>query len=449
LQKLSNIAGRSLGIDNAVMRSIRPYWDLTRLSHHAPELAPFAVWLSWAQLITWGSVFYTFSLIMGPVERELGLSRADASLGFSLALLADGLMAYAIGRWIDRGHERRVMTWGSAWVGMCLWAHSFIDSLAGFYAVWLGLGLGMSATLYAPVFAVVTRRFPNDFRRAIIIMTFLGGLASTVFIPLSSWLIQSLGWRHALWVLALMQWLICMPLHAWLLQGAAPQKVAAIAAKSTDPLVDSDSHASPSSSTVSVRVHLKRAPFWLLAGFMLMTAIVSSALPAHMVSLLEEAHLSPAWVIAIPASIGAIQVLGRFLLFLFEKHLDVHAANKWIPCLVPLGLVCLVVGGLAPWAALLFVTLYGLGNGLNTIVKGTAMAQYVSRDHVGQLNGVLGVPLALGRAVAPWALGLMWTPEVGYTNGLRCLLLAGVLGVACLWWAQKRAHPAHTKGLTN
>jgi MFS family permease len=449
LQKLSNIAGRSLGIDNAVMRSIRPYWDLTRLSHHAPELAPFAVWLSWAQLITWGSVFYTFSLIMGPVERELGLSRADASLGFSLALLADGLMAYAIGRWIDRGHERRVMTWGSAWVGMCLWAHSFIDSLAGFYAVWLGLGLGMSATLYAPVFAVVTRRFPNDFRRAIIIMTFLGGLASTVFIPLSSWLIQSLGWRHALWVLALMQWLICMPLHAWLLQGAAPQKVAAIAAKSTDPLVDSDSHASPSSSTVSLRVHLKRAPFWLLAGFMLMTAIVSSALPAHMVSLLEEAHLSPAWVIAIPAAIGAIQVLGRFLLFLFEKHLDVHAANKWIPCLVPLGLVCLVVGGLAPWAALLFVTLYGLGNGLNTIVKGTAMAQYVSRDHVGQLNGVLGVPLALGRAVAPWALGLMWTPEVGYTNGLRCLLLAGVLGVACLWWAQKRAHLAHTKGLTN
>jgi hypothetical protein len=182
---------------------------------------------------------------------------------------------------------------------------------------------------------------------------------------------------------------------------------------------------------------------------MLMTAIVSSALPAHMVSLLEEAHLSPAWVIAIPASIGAIQVLGRFLLFVFEKHLDVHAANKWIPCLVPLGLVFLVAGGLAPWAALLFVTFYGLGNGLNTIVKGTAMAQYVSRDHVGQLNGVLGVPLAMGRAVAPWALGLMWTPEVGYTHGLRWLLLAGVLGVACLWWAQKSALQAHTKALTN
>jgi MFS family permease len=412
------------------MRSIRPYWDLTQITHHAPDLGPFAVWLSWAQLITWGSVFYTFSLLMGPVERELGLSRAEASLGFSLALLADGLMAYPIGRWIDRGDERRVMTWGSAWVGLCLLAHSFIDSLMGFYAVWLGLGLGMSATLYAPVFAVVTRRFPNDFRRAIIIMTFLGGLASTVFIPLTSWLIQIFGWRHALWVLALFQWLICLPLHAWLLQGAAKKKVAEEATPEQE-------LAKP---VVSIRVHLMRPPFWLLAGFMFMTAIVSSALPAHMVSLLEEAHMSPAWVIAIPASIGAIQVLGRFLLFMFEKHLDVHAANKWIPCLVPLGLVFLVAGGLAPWAALLFVTFYGLGNGLNTIVKGTAMAQYVSRDHVGQLNGVLGLPLAMGRAVAPWGLGLMWTPEEGYTQGLRYLLLIGVIGVACLWWAQKSAH---------
>jgi hypothetical protein len=149
-----------------------------------------------------------------------------------------------------------------------------------------------------------------------------------------------------------------------------------------------------------------------------MTAVVGSALPAHMISLLEEANLSPAWVIAIPASIGVIQVLGRLLLFVFEKHLDVHAANKWIPCLVPLGLVFLVAGGLTPWAAILFVTFYGLGNGLNTIVKGTA----------------------LGRAIAPWALGLMWTPEVGYTDGLRWLLVLGILSVACLWWAQKSAY---------
>ena len=169
-------------------------------------------WLSLSQLITWGSVFYTFALLLEPVERELGLTRAQSSLAFSLALLAEGLLAYPVGRWIDAGHERAVMTGGSILVAACLAAHSLIDSIAGFYAVWAILGAALAATLYNPVFAVVTRRFPLDFRRAIITLTFLGGLASTVFIPLSAWLIQSLGWRHALWVLAAINLLVCAPL---------------------------------------------------------------------------------------------------------------------------------------------------------------------------------------------------------------------------------------------
>ena len=153
--------------------------------------------LSIAQLITWGSVFYGFALLMEPVEQALGLSRAESSLAFSLALLAEGLLAYPIGRLIDRGHERAVMTCGSVLVFACLVLHSFISSAWEFYAVWLGLGAALAATLYTPAFAIVTRRFPGDFRRAIITLTFLGGLASTVFIPLTSWLIANFGWRHA------------------------------------------------------------------------------------------------------------------------------------------------------------------------------------------------------------------------------------------------------------
>ena len=181
---------------------------------HPPTTAASSAGSRSAQLITWGSVFYTFALLMEPVERELGLTRAQSSLAFSLALLAEGLMAWPVGRWIDRGHERAVMTGGSLLVAAGLLLHSVVHSAAGFYAVWLLLGAALSATLYTPVFAVVTRRFPNDFRRAIITLTFLGGLASTVFIPLIAWLIAQLGWRHALWVLAALHLLVCAPLHA-------------------------------------------------------------------------------------------------------------------------------------------------------------------------------------------------------------------------------------------
>lgn len=387
-------------------------------------LGPFSFWLSLPQLITWGSVFYTFSLLMTPLEAELGMSRAQSSLAFSLALLAEGLMAYAVGRWIDQGHERLVMTLGSIWVGLGLMAHSWVTSVTAFYAVWVWLGLGLAATLYSPAFAVVTRRFAQDFRRAIITLTFLGGLASTVFIPLSSWWIALWGWRYALWALAALQLLVCAPLHAWLLQDAAPQ---------THRGDDQPPAKSP------VREHLRHAPFWLLAVFSLFMMAVTSALPAHMIALLQEAQLPPAWVIAIPAAIGVIQVVGRLLLFVFERHWDVHTANRWIPTLIPLGLLVLLTGGLNPLAASVFVVLYGLGNGMNTIVKGTAMAQYVSRQHVGQLNGLMGVPIALARALAPLTVGLLWSPAKGYGLALGWLLLASIMGTAALWMAQHLA----------
>ena len=396
---------------------------------HAPSalaLGPFSFWLSLPQLITWGSVFYTFSLLMAPLEAELGMGRAESSLAFSLALLAEGLMAYGVGRWIDAGHERRVMTLGSLWVGLGLVGHSFVTTVAGFYAAWIWLGLGMAATLYNPVFAVVTRRFPLNFRRAIITLTFLGGLASTVFIPLFAWWMELWGWRQALWALAGLQLLVCAPLHGWLLKGAPRTPIEPSATLGAAPLT-------------SVREHLRHAPFWLLALFMVLTMSVTSALPAHMIALLQESGLSPVWVITIPAAIGVVQVLGRLVLFVFERHWDVHAANRWIPTLIPAGVVALLMGGLSPIASLVFVLLYGLGNGMNTIVKGTAMAQYVSRAHVGQLNGLLGLPIALARAAAPLILGLLWSPAHGYTLALWWLLAASLMGMAALWAAQRSA----------
>ena len=378
-------------------------------------------WLSLAQLITWGSVFYTFALLMEPVERELGLTRAESSLGFSLALLAEGLLAYPVGRLIDRGHERAVMAVGSLAVAAGLLLHSQIQSATGFYAAWMLLGCALAASLYNPVFAVVTRRYPLDYRRAIITLTFLGGLASTVFIPLSAWLIATLGWRHALWVLAALQLLVCLPIHAISLRHAPKSVLVAAGA------------------TASPRAHLRSPPFLLIGLFVVLMMAVTAALPAHMISLLRENGLTEVWVIAIPASIGVVQVAGRLLLYFFEHHFDLHLANRLIPCLIPLGLTALLAGAGHPQAALLFVLLYGLGNGMLTIVKGTAIAQYVSREHVASLNGALGVPTALARALSPWLLGILWSPEAGYRHGLWLLLAVSCVAVLALLLAQRVA----------
>jgi MFS family permease len=380
-------------------------------------------WLSLAQLITWGSVFYTFALLLEPVERELGLTRAQSSLAFSLALLAEGLFAYPVGRWIDRGHERAVMAGGSLVVAAALAWHSQVRSVEAFYAVWAVLGAALAATLYTPVFAVVTRRWPNDFRRAIITMTFLGGLASSVFIPLSAWLIAAFGWRQALLVLAAVHLLVCLPLHWICLRDAPP---------ATQPRASTREEHSP-------QALLRSAPFLLIGVFVVGMMAVTAAIPPHLISLLRESGLAEAWVIAIPATIGVMQVFGRLLLYFFEHRFDLHLANRLIPVLLPLALAALIAGAASPLAGVLFVLLYGIGNGMLTIVKGTAIAQYVSREHVASLNGALGLPQAISRAVAPLLLGVLWTREAGYRWGLAVLLAVGIAAALALVLAQRRS----------
>jgi len=387
-------------------------------------------WLSLAQLISWGSVFYLFALLMAPLERDLGLSRAQVSLAFSLALLAEGLMAYPVGRWIDRGHERAVMTAGSVLTGLCLALLSGVSSLLQLYALWMLLGAAMAAVLYSPAFALVTRRFPHDFRRAIITLTFLGGLASTVFIPLIAWLMGQMGWRPALLLLSLLHFLICAPLHFVVLRGAP----ASLDAKLLN--VAPAAHHPP-----GVRQLMRSRPFWLIGLFITLMMAVTVAIPAHLINLLRENGLAEAWAIALPAAIGVSQVIGRLLLYFFEQRMDLHQVNRLVPLLIPAGvLVLLLAPQLGGWhvaAVGVFVLLYGLGNGMLTIVRGTAIAHYVSQRHVATLNGALGVPLALSRAAAPWVLGVMWSPEVGYSHGLWLLLGLSAVAVVALIGAQR------------
>lgn len=446
----------------------------------------FLLGLSLAQLISWGSTFYLYGLLVQPLEAALHISRAQSSLGFSLMLLGEGAAALPVGRWIDRGHGRRVMCMGSVLAGLCLLAMTQVNSLASYYLLWGALGLSLAGVLYQPVFAVVTRAMPHDFRRGIIVITFLGGLASTVFIPLMQWLISSFGWRPTLVVLAGFHLLVCLPLHAWFLRGPAvghgprshpPAGVApAVGATPTGLSTDTTSGtvtgaatgattdanavtasrpSAPAQAQPSLSALLRSPVFLLVGAFTALSLAVSSSVPAHLVPLLREQGMPEAAVVWVPAAIGAIQVFGRVLLFRFEGRFDVHRANLWTVMLMPGSLLLLALlvwlgphgtaipagqaGTLALVLAVVFTSCFGLANGLLTIVKGTAVAQYVNRTHMATLNGALGLPTALARAAMPALVGALWTREAGYGWGVGVLVLASAAACVAFWQAQRRA----------
>ena len=406
---------------------------------------PMVLWLSLGQLISWGTLFYSFALLLEPLERELGASRSAVALAFSLAMLTEGLMGYPVGRWIDRGHGRRVMCAGSALAALGLVALSFVQSLPGLYAAWFVIGLALSGVLYTPSFAILTRRFPTQYRRAIITLTFLGGLASTVFLPLGAWLISHMGWRSALLALAALHALVCLPIHALVLRGLKHAPAIVENTTTTDPIADND-HI----TVTSAPNPLKTPAFWYIAAFIILFMGVTASVPAHLVAMLGESGISSAQAIGFAAAIGAVQVLGRVLMFFFESRFDVHTSNRVIPCLIPIGLVALLAASwdgvltagstnTSAWLVLLFVAAYGMGNGMLTIVKGTAIAQYVNRNAVGRLNGLIALPTALARSAGALILAALWSPAGGYTLGLAWMVAACVVAVVALVMAQRSA----------
>ncbi len=393
----------------------------SEIAHGSPPRG-FVLWLSFAQLISWGTLFYTFSLLLEHFERDLSLSRVDASLAFSFALLFEGVLAIAVGRLIDTGRARAVMCAGSLLAAIAFAAMAFVQSQWQLYVVWIVAGVAMSGTLYQPAFSILIRRYPYEFRRAIITLTFLGGLASTVFIPLMAWLIGAFTWRGAVIALALLHVLVCLPIHAYWLRGEP---------KAADSHTDA-----PPKKLIEFTRHF---PFWGLAIFFILFSGITTSIGSHLVPILRERNLPEAWVIAIPASIGALQVAGRLLLFFMEKHIDVHRANRWIPVLLPAALFVLALGLASPWIAIFYALLYGMANGMITIVKATAMAQYVSRERAASLNGLLGFPTAIARALAPSALAVLWTTTGNYILGLSLLCAMGAIAVVAFWVAQRRA----------
>jgi MFS family permease len=389
--------------------------------------------MSLAQLISWGSLYYTFSLLMPVVEQDLGASRVAVSGAFSAALLVSGLAGLVVGRLIDQGHARAVMSIGSIGAGLLLLAHSQITSVAGLYVVWIGLGIAMACILYEPVFTVLIRRWPKDYRRSLIAMTFLGGLASTVFIPLSAWMIERLGWRETCLVLAAMHFFLCLPIHVRMLRGEPPGRRAGSQSAA--------SASGPDGTVASVRDLATSPAFLLITVFSFVFMGLSAALSAHMVPLLRERGLPAAWAVVVPASIGVMQVVGRLLLFAFEGRIDPKKLDLIIPLLMPLSLLLLLAGGGSTGAALAFAACFGVGNGLITIVKATAIAAYVSRDRVAVLSGLQTLPGAVARACGPIMLAALWTFSSSYTAGLWLLIVAGVVATGLLAAAQKRALP--------
>jgi predicted MFS family arabinose efflux permease len=379
-----------------------------------------AVWaLAVAQLVAWGAVYYAFSLFVVPMEHTLGWSRTSTNAALSVGLLVSGLAAYPVGRWIDHGHGRAVMVAGSVLASTMLVIWSQAENLGVLFFVWIGLGVSIAATLYDPVFAVVTRSYPRDFRTKITLITLVGGFASTAFIPLTQGLIDVLGWRHALLALAAINLCVCLPIHALAIHGDDSGRI-----DTTDKV------ALKAMNAASTRRALRSPVFWALAVCFTAYYVTFAALTFHLVPLMTERHVPQTTMLVTMALIGPAQVLARVLWFAFGRNVSPKIVGIVITTAFSVSVVILLVAGASPMLLMLFALVYGGANGMMTILRGTIVQDVMGMEGFGAINGMLSTPSNLAKGVAPIAAATIWASGRSYVPVEGAVLVVSLVSLA-------------------
>lgn len=174
-------------------------------------------------LMTIGSAgMYSVTVVLPRIQADFGVTRADASLPYSLTMVGFGLGGILMGRLSDRFGVMITVLAGSVGVGTGFIAAGMSGSLWQFglaHGVLIGL-FGTSATL-APLVADTSQWFTR--RRGIAVAICMSGnyLAGAVWPPILQHFINSVGWRHAYIGVGVFS-LLAMPALALLLRRPVP-----------------------------------------------------------------------------------------------------------------------------------------------------------------------------------------------------------------------------------
>lgn len=363
------------------------------------------------EILNWGSSFYLPTVLAGPIADETGWPLAGVVAGLSLGLLTAGAASPAIGGLIQHHGGRPVMAGGSVLLAAGLAGIALAPNLALFLAGWLVIGLGIGAGLYDASFATLTRLYGETARGAITALTLWGGLASTFCWPLSAWLLAEFGWRGACLVYAAIHLVLMLPLILVVVPPAAP--VAAEAGGTTG-------RATLLTDPGEVRA------FRLVVAIAFTSGLITSLLAIHILTLLQGRGFSLAAAVALGALIGPAQVAGRIA--------EMASGGRHHPIWTMIGAVSLTATGIGVLAAgapglALALALYGAGNGIFSIARGTLPLALFGPARYARVMGRIAFPALVAQAAAP-ALGALVIGRIGTDATFGVLTGLAFLNVA-------------------
>ena len=374
------------------------------------------------QITVWGTSYYCLGVLAGPIGRDTGWSRGFVFLGFTVAMLAMGLVSSSVGRLVDRRGARGVMTLGAAAVAAGLFALAHVHSEAMYLVVWAFLGIGMRLCLYDAAFAALVQVAPSRGRSAISYLTLFGAFASSVFWVIGHALEARVGWRQTLVIFAVTNLAVSLPLH-WF--GLARRESAEHAAAPA-----ATGRASVDGPPLEGRV--RSVAIGLFALIMSLNGYVFGVVSVQLVSLLEAAGLATAAAVWVASLKGVAQFGGRVVEIIFGRNLRAITVGRVAIGILPPSLLLLLLGTGSLPLVVMFTLLMGASQGVITIVRGAVpLALFGAKDY-GAVTGLIATPVLLVSAASPTIFA--WVVDHwGWGAGRASLLV----GCSAAWLAME------------
>jgi len=254
-------------------------------------------------------------------------------------------------------------------------------------------------------------------KRAITTVTLVAGFAGTVSFAGNNALVDLMGWRSTMWVLAAIVIGLAVPL-IW------------VGCRAAETYASPEPQIATNAQTGQVKI-AGNLIFWLLAlGFSAIT-LNHSVLLTHLLPLLDEREIANGTAVFAASMIGPMQVAGRVVMLVVEKHIS--SLMIFAACFIALAIASISLLGatVLPWLLIAFVLLQGAGYGVTSILRPIITADFLGRENFGLIAGFLAVPFMGATAAAPTIAAFIWGVG-GYDMVIWFALGTAVFGLGAL-----------------
>ncbi|MDX2139189.1 MAG: MFS transporter [Chloroflexota bacterium] len=390
-----------------------------------------SITLAVTETISWGIIYYAFTVFLTPMEHDLGWSRAELTGGFSLMLLVAGMMAFPVGAWIDKHGARLLMTAGSIGASLFVIAWAFVTDVTAYYLIWVGMGMCASAVLYEPAFAVIAQWFHQRRGTALAIITFAAGLASTIFLPLCDALLQRFGWRTSVLILGLFLALVTVPLHALVLRRRPADLGLQL---DGEPISAAPSRAP--ARALSFREALNGRVFWLLTLGFGLASLSATAIRVHFIPFLIGGGIDASSAAFATGAIGIMQVVGRAIFAPLDRRFSSSIVMTGVFVLQAAALAFLLFGQSALVLGA-FILVFGAAQGAMTLSRPAVLAELYGVSYYGRISSIMTIFLTLTSTGAPLAASLIYDRFTSYQPVVWLVVVLSLASIGVVLLARR------------